>query len=118
MPPEKQNIPAGPLSVGFCRVDITAFVPDIGMMGYAVPTHRTQGVGAPLYARAMVLGTSADDITGIVCCDLWGITPSLRTGVIEQLKERNIPIAPSRLLITGTHTHRPATLEALTSRPQ
>ena len=74
-------------------------------MGYAVPTHRTQGVGAPLYARAMVLGTSADDITGIVCCDLWGITPSLRTGVIEQLKERNIPIAPSRLLITGTHTH-------------
>jgi neutral ceramidase len=103
--PNQHTTESTKIHAGFGRADITAYVHDVGMMGYALPTHRTQGIGAPLHARAMVLQDSKGALTGMVCCDLWGITPSLYDGVIEQLALRDIPIAPSQLLITGTHTH-------------
>ena len=91
--------------VGCGRAEITAFVPDIGMMGYALPTHRISGIGAPLHSRALAIQYKSESPLVLVCCDLWGITPALRDGVLQKLDRLDIHICPSRLMLTGTHTH-------------
>lgn len=96
------------LEIGLSRVDITCRVPGIGLMGWGVHHQKADGVAAPLHARAVVL---RDPATGrrqaLVCCDLWGITPAMRRGVLEALATRwpERGFDEAGVMLVATHTH-------------
>lgn len=96
------------LEIGLARVDITSFVPGIGLMGWGIHHQKADGVAAPLHARAVVL---RDPATGrrvaMVACDLWGVTQALRTGVLDALRAGHAErgFGEAEVLLVATHTH-------------
>lgn len=96
------------LEIGVGRADITCTVPGIGLMGWGLHEQKADGVAAPLFARAFVV---RDPATGgkiaLVCCDLWGITQSIRQAVLDALAAEHAQrgFGEANLMLVATHTH-------------
>ena len=89
-------------AIGAASRDITAFMPGVGMMGWAKWENVVEGVAQPLQARAFVF---VDPETGrrlaFVCAEICFITQALRDGVLARLPGW----APAEVLLSATHTH-------------
>jgi len=95
---------------GFSAVEITAWEPEMQMMGWVHPKNRVTGVRAPLHARAMVVRGAVARSTGVVAhvvLDLWSPTTAVRQAVLDALASR----CPERgfdahsVCLSATHTH-------------
>jgi len=70
--------------VGAAKIDITEFVYNKGMMGYAVPFHVVKGVKTPISARAFVIacGKSGKKVA-IVNAEICFYTIAVKDAVIK-----------------------------------
>lgn len=88
--------------IGAASRDITAFVPGVGMMGWANWENVVEGVAQPLLARAFVL---VDPESGrrlaFVCAEICFVTQAVKEGVLARLPGWT----EAELLLCATHTH-------------
>ncbi|MCB9598251.1 MAG: neutral/alkaline non-lysosomal ceramidase N-terminal domain-containing protein [Sandaracinaceae bacterium] len=92
------------LRAGLAKVDVTVFEPGMAMLGWGRPDHVPERVAHPLHARALVIEEGGRALAHVVV-DLCFVSTSLRVGVLAELARRGVPIAPSDVMLTATHTH-------------
>ena len=82
-----------------------AITPDepIWMAGYAARDKPSEGKIHDLFAKTLVIEDDAGTRLVIVTLDLIGITPELRAGVEDALKQDGVPA--ESLLLNASHTH-------------
>jgi neutral ceramidase len=96
------------LFIGTGKGDITAFFKGVGLLGYGLPQHYMTAIETPLYSRAFVFEQL--DKSSKLCfvnCELGFITPSLKQGVLDMLRQ-NYPefgYNNSNLMLSAQHTH-------------
>lgn len=92
--------------IGTAKADITYFKENAGLLGYIVPHNIAKGVAAPIYARALVLEDSKENLITILVLELAFCTSKLRHEIIEELN-RQLPntFTPTNVLISAQHTH-------------
>jgi neutral ceramidase len=97
----------GRYEVGFGRADITAWEPDLCMLGWGMFYNRIEGVAEPLFSRAMVVQDGSGSRFAYVCADLLLISQAVRFGVLEALGRDHADLAldEARVMLTATHTH-------------
>ena len=93
--------------VGAGLYDITGPAAEVGMMGFADPAQKTEGIYMRLWSRAFVIGDGTSRVA-FVSADLGMIFQSVKQGVARKLAadpelspwydERNV-------LLSATHTH-------------
>ena len=91
------------IKVGFAKVDIT---PPLGvcMAGY-FHKREAEGILDPLYASAVAISDSNDDIKWIlISCDLIGIGAGYLDAAREMIGER-LGLSKEQVMIHSTHTH-------------
>ncbi len=96
------------LEIGAARIDITAYEPGLGMMGWGFPDNRAEGVAKPLHARAFVLRDPATDTRqAIVVAELCFVTQAVRMAVLDRLTAQHpeLGLDDHRVLLSATHTH-------------
>jgi neutral ceramidase len=96
------------MKVGIGSADVTGPVCPVGMMGYAIADQRVEGVGTRLNARAYVIEEPSGNLRlAFVSVEIWGITQSVRQGVIDRLAREHptLGLYEHNLMLTATHTH-------------
>src|SRR5712664_2613710 len=91
------------LKAGVARVDITPAGP-IWMSGYAARTHPSEGVLAPLWAKALALESSPAGRMVIVTADVVGIPRAVADQVAARV-EKQYGLKRSQFLLNASHTH-------------
>ena len=97
--------------VGIAKKDITAFVYNKGMMGYAVPHHIVKDVKTPLSARAFViLDKTNNKKVAIVNSEICFYTIALKDAVVKKLQAEHSDLGFSEedVLLSAQHTHSAA----------
>jgi len=74
------------------------------MLGWGLPDDVATSVAHPLCARALAISSRGRRLVYLVA-DLCFVAASLRVGVLAELARRRVAVAPSDLMLTGTHTH-------------
>ncbi len=92
------------MKIGIGKGDVTAYYDRSGMLGYAMFFHIMKDIESPLYARAFVF-ENGDTKLCMVNCELCFITPSLRDGVLQLLKQKTLGYTEENLMINAQHTH-------------
>lgn len=94
--------------IGAGKAEITAFIYDKGMMGYAQHFNVVKDIATPLLARAFVI---KDKTTGKKVClvvgDLCFYTIAIKHAVVQQLQQ-NYPewgYTDANLMLSAQHTH-------------
>jgi hypothetical protein len=91
-----------------CAHTIITPPPGTPLAGFGARKEGARGVHDDLYARALVLEESREQI-GLVACDLCAVDAPFVAGVRSRV-ERATGIPPDRLMVAATHTHAaPAT---------
>lgn len=92
--------------VGFAKVDITAWEPEMAMMGWGRMDNRIAGVHEPLHARAMAVGVG-DRLVVYCCIELMAVSLAIRTAVFDRLRRDHgeLGLDAHRVMLTATHTH-------------
>ena len=96
------------LEIGIGKGDITGFKRGVGMLGYGVATQVMLDIETPLYARAFVFyDPSTQKRVTLVVNELCMINPSLKDGVLKNLKSRypEWDYNYDNLMLTAQHTH-------------
>lgn len=89
---------------GLARRDITAWEPNMAMLGWGDPKHRVQGVTFPLSARALVLRRpDHGEQLAFVTLDLCFIPQLLRATVVDALAADGF--GPEQVVLLASHTH-------------
>ncbi len=97
-----------PYLIGCAKADITAFVYNKAMMGYAVPFHVVKGVETPISARAFVI---KDKQTGSKVCivnsEICFYTIALKDAVVKTLQSKHpaLNYTAANVMLTAQHTH-------------
>ena len=88
--------------VGVAKEDITPDYP-IRLSGFGFRRTESEGVTAPIFARALAIGSDAEGPALLLTVDSTGVSQKL----VEALAERVAPlgIRPDRLAVTATHSH-------------
>src|SRR5438876_367504 len=88
--------------VGIARRDITPGYP-VRLSGFGFRQTESEGVTAPIYARALAIGSDAEGPALLLTVDTTGISDAL----VGEFARRLAPlkVARERLVVTGTHTH-------------
>ena len=97
--------------VGVAKRDITAFVYNKGMMGYAVPHHIVKDVKTPLSARAFViLDKSNGKKVVIVNSEICFYTIALKDAVVKkmQIEHADLGFSEENIMLSAQHTHSAA----------
>lgn len=94
-------------SIGVGIADVTGEAGSVGMMGYALPYQRTQGIHLRQWARAFVI---ADDTTGrrvvLVNTDTGMIFQSVHQEVVRRLQEKyGQRYSRENVMLSATHNH-------------
>jgi neutral ceramidase len=90
---------------GLARRDITAYEPGMALLGWGQLRHRAQGVGARLFARALLVRDTKETVA-IVTLDLCFVPQLLRAAILDALAARPVDgLTPGGLLLLATHTH-------------
>lgn len=91
--------------VGFARADITSFERGRRLWGWGAPDQRVEGVGRPLFVRAMVVERDGR-CAALAVLDLGAVTWAIRRGVLERLaRAADLPLGPHEVMLAATHTH-------------
>lgn len=91
-------------SAGFGKSEITAWEPELSMMGWGRPDNRIRGVHTPLYSRAAVF--KSDETTIIYASlELMAVSVGIRREVIARLAVDNPQIDEHHVMLTANHTH-------------
>jgi neutral ceramidase len=93
------------LRAGFGRASITAYDPELALLGWGNEHNKPRRIALPLHARALVIESEGGRRFAYVCCDLGIISESLRRHVLARLRERARGIDEHELMLTATHTH-------------
>lgn len=92
--------------VGAGSYDITGPAAELGMMGYADPAQKTEGIHLRLFARAFVVESPCNgQRVAIVSADLGQVFQSVHQAVIRKLGAAGLPYDERNVLIGATHTH-------------
>src|SRR5258707_14389056 len=94
---------AAEFRAGVARVDITPAGP-IRLSGYSSRTHPSDGVIAPLYAKALAIEDSKKHRIVIVTTDLVGL-PRAITDVVSARLQKEHGLNRSELVFNCSHTH-------------
>ncbi len=97
-------------SVGVARREITPDYP-IRLSGFGFRREESAGVQAPIYARALAIGSDEQGPSILLTVDSTGISSSIVTEVSKQLAADGIK--RERLAITATHTHTAPMLKGI-----
>lgn len=89
---------------GFGRHDITAWEPEMAMMGWGRMDNRIVGVETPLHARAMVLEQD-DTLIAYCCVELMAVSLAIRSRVLARLQDIDPRLDEHHVMLTATHTH-------------
>jgi hypothetical protein len=92
------------LTVGAAKVDVTPTFP-VRLCGYAARGAESDGVGTPLYARALAVGdAAAKPAAVIVALDATGVSAALSDEVAKRV-EAKAGVPRERFVLACTHTH-------------
>lgn len=94
--------------VGVAKEDITAFVYNKGMMGYAVPTHVVKDVETPISVRAFVVrDKKSGRKVALVNTEICFYTIALKDAVVKKLQEEHpeLNYSDANVLLSAQHTH-------------
>jgi hypothetical protein len=89
--------------VGVGRIDITPVKP-IFMSGYASRTHPSEGVIAPLYAKALAIEDEKHYSIVIVTTDLIGL-PRAVSDIVAARVQKQFGLERSQIVLNSSHTH-------------
>lgn len=95
---------------GAARLDITPATP-IWMGGYAARDHASEGVAAPLWAKALAIEDGKGKRLVIVTTDLIGLPRNLSDPIAARV-EKEYGLERSELLLNSSHTHSGPVLRA------
>ena len=92
--------------VGLGCADITAWEPEMSMLGWGVLDNRIRDAATPMLARAIVF-EKGEQRFAYCCLDLCFITSALQQGVIAALERehRSLGLGAHNTMLTATHTH-------------
>ncbi|MCA8996870.1 MAG: neutral/alkaline non-lysosomal ceramidase N-terminal domain-containing protein, partial [Planctomycetaceae bacterium] len=88
--------------VGVAKVDITPDYP-VRLSGFGFRREESDGVLAPIYARALAIGSDEQGPLILITVDSTGVSQQLVNDVAKELHTDGI--APERIAIAATHTH-------------
>lgn len=94
--------------VGVGKSIITAYKPNVGMMGYGMFHNRLNGVETELHARAFVFkDLSSNKKLVLVNAEIAFITISIKRGVMKRLNRHHAELGytPDNVLLSAQHTH-------------
>lgn len=101
---QETNGPAGLMDVGVARVDITPEGP-IRLAGYgARPKSESNGIIHRLYAKALALGSDAQQPSIFITVDLLGIPGHITAKLAESLSQK-VGVDAAHLVICASHSH-------------
>jgi neutral ceramidase len=93
---------------GTAKKDITAFVKNVGMMGYGMWFNKVHGVETPIYARAFVIEHIATKKRiAYVNAEIAFITIAIKKEVIKRLNNRHpqLLFSEENVFLSAQHTH-------------
>ncbi len=91
--------------VGRSKVDITKMEKGIGLLGYGRIWNVMKGISTRIHARALVIEEN-DKKIAFVNCEVGFITPYLKHGVLELLKQKKgHGFNGTNIMLTAQHTH-------------
>ncbi|MFH1811046.1 MAG: neutral/alkaline non-lysosomal ceramidase N-terminal domain-containing protein [Pseudomonadota bacterium] len=96
------------IEIGVAKVDITAFEPGLGMMGWGFPENRATGVAMPLHARAFVLRDPEQNRRlALVVADMCFVPQGVRQAVLDALTKwhGHLGLDENTVMLSATHTH-------------
>jgi hypothetical protein len=97
-------VPASPAwKAGAAKRNITPSEP-IWMSGYAARDRPSEGVYAPIYAKALALQDDSGAVSVIVAADLVGFTRSVSDPIFAEAEKR-YGLDRARLVLNASHTH-------------
>jgi putative membrane-bound dehydrogenase-like protein len=99
------------LLIGAAKVDVTPAFP-VRLSGYAARNAESEGVETHLFARALAIGGSAEEMAVVVTVDATGIPSALTDDVARRVKEKS-GIPRERFVLACTHTHTAPCLNGL-----
>lgn len=92
--------------IGTGIYDITGPAAEVGMMGYAEPAQRTNGVHDRQWARAFIIAEANGKRVIFVNVDQGAVFQSITQGVVSKLQMRYGDLYDEdNLIISATHTH-------------
>ena len=94
--------------IGSGIYDVTGPAAELGMMGMASLSQKTEGINSRLFARAFIVcDQSNDKRVVILSADIWSCTQAVKTEVVKKLKAiyGNYLYTIENVLLSGTHTH-------------
>ncbi len=89
--------------VGIAKIDITPAGP-IRMNGFLVRKGESTGARHPLWAKALAIGSDAEQPAILITTDLLGVPDEMIQALGKRLHEK-AGIDPARVSVTATHTH-------------
>jgi neutral ceramidase len=92
-----------PWRAGLASVDITP-AESIWLAGYGARTKPSEGVIAPIFAKALVLEDPRGSRLVIITSDILGFTRALSDPIADQLA-RKLKLRRDQILFTSSHTH-------------
>jgi len=99
---------ASDIQIGRGIQDITGPAAEVGMLGYAELSQKTQGIHTRLHARAFILAEddNPNQRVVMVSADLGMITQSVKQGVVNKLQQKYGNLYKhDNVLLSPTHTH-------------
>lgn len=103
---KKNTSPKGTMEVGIARIDITPYGP-IRLSGYLrmeARINESEGVLAPLFAKAIAFGSDTQNPSIIITADLAGIQAHMVKEVAKNISRKR-KFNPNNLVINTSHTH-------------
>ncbi len=94
--------------VGCSKVDITGYVYNKAMMGYAVPFHVVKGVETPIYVRAIVIQDIKTNTKMVmVNAEICFYSIALQDAIIKKLQATypDLGYTHDNVMLTAQHTH-------------
>lgn len=95
--------PHGARDVGAARINITPGYP-VRLTGYGGRRTVFEGVEQPIWAKALAIGSDAEEPAVLVTVDNCGVPASLREAVLNRLRGKT-RLANERFAICSSHTH-------------
>jgi len=91
---------------GFAKAEITAWEPELAMMGWGRMDNRIVGVAEPLFARTMAMEVGEARFY-FVCIELMAVSHAIRDEVLARLDRDHaeLGIGSRDVMMTATHTH-------------
>ena len=94
--------------IGSGIYDVTGPAAELGMMGMASLSQKTEGINSRLFARAFIVcDQNNKKRVVILSADIWSCTQAVKTEVVKRLKATygNDLYTNENVLLSGTHTH-------------